>query len=98
MFGNVSKISISPRTPAHFPVWYPSGLFRRDPMRKLAFASIFLLGIAALGQSSRHAFTFDDAASLHSAAAVAVSPDGKTVLYQVRFGGHKGPTNTEWKL
>jgi dipeptidyl aminopeptidase/acylaminoacyl peptidase len=67
-------------------------------MRKLAFASIFLLVIPAPGQSSRHAFTFDDAASLHSAEAVAVSPDGKTVLYQVRFGGHKGPTNTEWNL
>ena len=67
-------------------------------MRQLAFASILLLAIAAPGQSSRHAFTFDDAASLHSAEAVAVSPDGKTVLYQVRFGGHKGPTNTEWNL
>ena len=67
-------------------------------MRKLAFASISLIAIASFGQSARHAFTFDDAASLHSAAAVAVSPDGKTVLYQVRFGGHKGPTNTEWNL
>lgn len=67
-------------------------------MRKLVFIPILFVVIAAQGQSSRHAFAFDDAASLHSAAAVAVSPDGKTVLYEVRFGGHKGPTNTEWNL
>jgi len=35
---------------------------------------------------------------MHSAAAVAVSPDGKSVLYRVRFGGAKGPDNTEWHL
>lgn len=67
-------------------------------MRKLAFVSILLFAITAQSQNTRHSFTFDDAASLHSAAAVAVSPDGKTVLYEVRFGGHKGPTNTEWNL
>ena len=67
-------------------------------MRKLAFLSILLFAIAAHSQSSRHAYTFDDAASLHSAAAVAVSPNGKSVLYQVHFGSHKGPTNTEWNL
>ena len=49
-------------------------------------------------QSSRHPFTFDDAATLRSASAVAVSPDGKSALYAVRFGGSKGPTNTEWNL
>src|SRR5579859_1088427 len=67
-------------------------------MHRPAFAFILLLSIPAQSQTSRHAFTFDDAASLHSAAAVAVSPDGKTVLYEVRYGGHKGPTNTEWNL
>jgi dipeptidyl aminopeptidase/acylaminoacyl peptidase len=69
-------------------------------MRNLAFASVFFvaLSIAAAPQTSRHNFTFDDAASLHSANAAAISPDGKSVLYAVRFGGHKGPTNTEWNL
>ncbi len=69
-------------------------------MRRLRFACIFLLwfSITAAAQSTRHPFTFDDAAALHSAAAVAVSPDGKSVLYRVRFGGAKGPDNTEWHL
>ena len=57
-----------------------------------------MLGVASHSQTSRHAFSFDDAASLRSASPVAVSPDGKNILYQVRFGGHKGPTNTEWNL
>lgn len=67
-------------------------------MHKLTLNFILLLAVAAHSQTSRHAFSFDDAASLRSASPVAVSPDGKTVLYQVHFGGHKGPTNTEWNL
>lgn len=67
-------------------------------MRNPASVSILLLCQCALAQTSRHPFTFDDAASLHSASAVAVSPDGKTVLYRVRFGGSKGPDNTEWHI
>ncbi|MGB0110388.1 MAG: S9 family peptidase [Terriglobales bacterium] len=70
----------------------------KDIMRILflAFAVLFLFSIAAATQSARHAFTVDDAATLHSAAAVAVSPDSKNVLYRVQFGGAKGPDNTEW--
>lgn len=67
-------------------------------MQKLSLSFLLLLAVAAYSQTSRHAFSFDDAASLRSALPVAVSPDGKSVLYQVRFGGHKGPTNTEWNL
>lgn len=69
-------------------------------MRNFLLASTLLLvlSFAAASQTAHHAFTFDDAASLHSAAAVAVSPDGNNVLYRVQFGGHKGPTNTEWNL
>jgi dipeptidyl aminopeptidase/acylaminoacyl peptidase len=73
-------------------------------MRRFPIASFLLLGlllclsIAAAGQSARHPFTADDAAALHNAAAVAVSPDGKSVLYRMRFGGAKGPDNTEWHL
>ncbi|MGA7078028.1 MAG: S9 family peptidase [Terriglobales bacterium] len=69
-------------------------------MRNPVLASIFLfvVSISASAQSTRHPFTFDDAATLRSAQAVAVSPDGKTVLYRVRFGGTKGPDNTEWQL
>src|SRR5579862_2477424 len=67
-------------------------------MHKLTLSFFLLLALTAHSQTSRHAFSFDDAASLRSALPVAVSPDGKSVLYQVRFGGHKGPTNTEWNL
>jgi dipeptidyl aminopeptidase/acylaminoacyl peptidase len=69
-------------------------------MRSPLFASTLLLTVAisASGQTTRHPFTVDDASTLRSAAAVAVSPDGKSVLYRVRFGGSKGPDNTEWQL
>ncbi|MGD0824014.1 MAG: S9 family peptidase [Terriglobales bacterium] len=69
-------------------------------MRHLVSASIllFVASILAFAQSARHPFTFDDAATLRSAHAVAVSPDGKSILYGVRFGGTKGPDTTEWQL
>lgn len=69
-------------------------------MRSLAFASVlwFVFSTAASTQSSRHPFTFDDAANLHTASPVAVSPDGKNILYHVEFGGAKGPDKTEWHL
>ena len=56
------------------------------------------VAIACSGQSTRHPFTFDDAANLRSAQSVAVSPDGKSILYQVRYGSAKGPDKTEWHL
>jgi acetyl esterase/lipase len=70
-------------------------------MRRLPFVFIILplaAAITASAQNTRHPFTVDDAATLRSAAAVAVSPDGMSVLYRVRFGGAKGPDNTEWQL
>jgi dipeptidyl aminopeptidase/acylaminoacyl peptidase len=69
-------------------------------MRSPLFAStlLFVVSISATSQSTRHPFTVDDAATLRSAAAIAVSPDGKNVLYRVHFGGSKGPDNTEWQL
>lgn len=72
----------------------------RSSTRHLAFVSIFLIVVSAFAfsQSSRHPFAIDDAAVLHSATAVAVSPDGKNILYRVRFGAPKGPDNFEWHL
>ena len=69
-------------------------------MSNLAFASFFLfiVSIPAVTQNARHPFTFDDAATLHSAVAVAISPDGKSILYRVTYGGVKGPDSTEWRL
>jgi dipeptidyl aminopeptidase/acylaminoacyl peptidase len=69
-------------------------------MRNSAFLLIVLLAgiVTVTAQDSRHPFVFEDAANLHSASAVAVSPDGNNVLYRVRFGGAKGPDKTEWHL
>ncbi|HUI82640.1 MAG TPA: prolyl oligopeptidase family serine peptidase [Candidatus Binatia bacterium] len=69
-------------------------------MRKIAVTLAVLFFLAAIleAESTRHPFSFDDAATLRRATAVAVSPDGKTVLYRVSFGGPKGPDTTEWQL
>jgi dipeptidyl aminopeptidase/acylaminoacyl peptidase len=58
----------------------------------------FAVPILLFSQAQRHPFTADDASTLRHAQAVAVSPDGKTILYKVMFGGSKGPDQTEWKL
>ena len=57
-------------------------------MNKLTALTALLLSstVFPFAQSAPHSFTFDDAAALHSASAVAVAPDAKTVLYAVRFG------------
>ena len=58
-----------------------------------------LVPILSLAQAAqRHPFTADDAATLRHAETVAVSPEGRTILYKVVFGGSKGPDQTEWKL
>src|ERR1700686_284949 len=69
-------------------------------MRTLALASLLLFApsISATPQDSRHPFTLADAATLHRAAPVAISPDGKNILYRVMFGGQKGPDKTEWHM
>ena len=69
-------------------------------MRNLASVVmvLFVISLPANAQGARHPFSFDDAAALHNAAAIAVSPDGKSILYRVRFGGVKGSDNTEWQL
>jgi dipeptidyl aminopeptidase/acylaminoacyl peptidase len=63
----------------------------------LPLALPFAVWSTAAGQNS-HAFTFQDAATLHSASAVAISPDGNSVLYRVQFGAEKAPEKTEWHL
>ena len=69
-------------------------------MRNQLFACILVLAVSipATTQNTRHPFTFNDVASLRQAAAVAVSPDGKNILYRITFGAAKGPDNTEWQL
>jgi acetyl esterase/lipase len=64
--------------------------------------SAALLAVALLCPAARaadkHPFTPEDWAALRSAYPTAVSPDGKTILYHVDFGGAKGPEQQEWRL
>jgi dipeptidyl aminopeptidase/acylaminoacyl peptidase len=57
-----------------------------------------LAGAATATAADEHPFGIDDYSVLHSAHAVAVSPDGKSILYDVRTDGTKGPTKHEWRL
>jgi dipeptidyl aminopeptidase/acylaminoacyl peptidase len=65
----------------------------------VVLASVFLvLAIRTAALPDQHPFSWDDYAALRSARAISVSPDGKTVLYEVSFDGDKGPTKHEWRL
>lgn len=66
----------------------------RIPALVLGIILTALFSLAA----EKHQFTFEDAAALRSARAIAVAPDGETILYGVDFGGPKGPTSHEWHL
>jgi dipeptidyl aminopeptidase/acylaminoacyl peptidase len=49
--------------------------------------------------AEKHAFNLDDYSAIRSARAVAVSPDGKTILYRVSFMGTTGPADKhEWHV
>ena len=54
-------------------------------------------GLRAAG-ADKHPFGIDDYSALHQARAVAISPDGKTILIVVSHDGDKGPTKREWYL
>jgi dipeptidyl aminopeptidase/acylaminoacyl peptidase len=63
-------------------------------------AFLFASALSAFAQDSvvRHPFTFDDYVAIRNAAPVAVSPDGRTILYRVDSGVSKGKTRKEWKV
>lgn len=46
--------------------------------------------------ADKHPFGRDDYSALRRARATAVSPDGKSILYQVTYDGVKGPEKSEW--
>src|SRR5438477_11428173 len=76
---------------------------RRRKTSRLLRAVVLLGGtvLAGTGKSNaadKHPFGIDDYSELHSARAVAVSPDGKTILYNVSTDGTKGATKHEWRL
>src|SRR3984957_16014525 len=52
-----------------------------------------------IAAADKHAFTVDDYSTLRSARAVAVSPDGKTILYRVSWVGTTGPADKhDWRV
>ncbi|PYU41361.1 MAG: hypothetical protein DMG54_19940 [Acidobacteria bacterium] len=76
---------------------------RRRKTRRLLRAVVLLGGavLAGTGKSNaadKHPFGIDDYSALHSARAVAVSPDGKTILYIVSTDRTKRATKHEWRL
>ena len=56
-----------------------------------------LFSVSAIAADQRP-FGIDEFGALRSARAVAVSPDGKSVLYDVGSWGEKGPQKHEWRL
>jgi|SRR5882724_1661576 len=61
--------------------------------------SITLIAGNRAAAADKHAFNLDDYSELRSARAVAVSPDGKTILYRVSWNGTTGPADKhEWRV
>ncbi len=81
-----------------------AGSRRRKPSRLvravvlLGFVGAVLAGTGKSNAADKHPFGIDDYSALHSARAVAVSPDGKTILFNVSTDGTKGATKHEWRL
>jgi len=61
------------------------------------FVVLALLCLPTRG-AQKHPYTVEDWEALHSAQAVGVSPDGKTILYREEYGQAKGPTKPVWHL
>src|ERR1700710_1111966 len=54
------------------------------------------LSTAPLFAAEKRPFASSDFTSLRSAMPVAISPDGKTILFGVHFFDEKGPAKDEW--
>jgi dipeptidyl aminopeptidase/acylaminoacyl peptidase len=59
--------------------------------------AVAFIGVCARA-ADKHPFNADDWTKLHNAHAVAVAPDGRTILYNVSYGAEKGPAKNDWKL
>jgi dipeptidyl aminopeptidase/acylaminoacyl peptidase len=66
--------------------------------RTLNFLIALFLATPFCCAADKHSFGLDDYSALRRAQAIAVSPDGKTILYEVRWDGTKGPEKHEWHL
>jgi hypothetical protein len=73
--------------------------FRGSSFPAILLPVLFASSLAASAAAQqKHPFGLDDYSALHNAGAVAVSPVGKTILYEVSYDGDKGPTKHEWHL
>ena len=75
----------------------------RTPRKTFPIPCWFVLlffgyAISFAAADDKHPFGLDDYSELRSAGVIAVSPDGKTILFGVRYDGQKGPTKREWHL
>jgi len=70
----------------------------RRALALAGIASAIIAGAATSQVADKHPFGIDDYSALHSAHAIAVSPDGRNILYDVRTDGATGPTKHEWRL
>ena len=70
-------------------------------MRSMNSLLTFMLSMTTLAAApaqtpAHHAYTVQDWAAARSASAVAVSPDGATILYRVGYGAESGPGGHEF--
>ena len=66
-------------------------------LHRIAGALIFCsLGAAPLVAADKRPFASSDFTSLRSAVPVAISPDGKAILFDVHFFDEKGAAKDEW--
>lgn len=64
----------------------------------LIFVSVAIVTSAPAGGAQKHPFGPEDLTGLRSARSLAVSPDGKSVLFVVSYDSEKGPTKRDWHL
>jgi dipeptidyl aminopeptidase/acylaminoacyl peptidase len=64
----------------------------------LAGALLATLSSVRGAETEKHPFGINDYSAMRQAHAVAITPDGKTILYVVSYDGDKGPTKREWYL
>ncbi len=69
-------------------------------LRLIVLGWFVLAGVGSAGAAAgdKHPFGINDYSALHQARAVAISPDGKTILFVVSHDGDKGPAKREWYL
>jgi dipeptidyl aminopeptidase/acylaminoacyl peptidase len=65
---------------------------------RVMMAAGLVCSSAAAFAADKHPFDIGDMAALRSAQAVAVSPDGKSVLYDLLSRDEKGPQKHEWRV